>query len=263
MLLRLVRERLDPFLSLPDPAAPSLAEVRDVILAGVPCRLYRPEAPGDALMVFLHGGGLVSAGIETHDSACRWLAHETGLSVLSVGYRLAPEHRWPAAWDDARAVLGAAGRGDATGLKPGRLLCGGDSAGGLLAALLAQEVDGLALFYPLLSLYPAAGDPLLLRLARQRIRRLVVDGKEPRLELSLLRDAPRQLPNTIIVSGGRDPTRLDARRLCARLNEAGRPVIEHTEPRATHGFLNMTRVSPEALAQTRRSAAAVRAVIAP
>ena len=72
----------------------------------IPARLYRPIAGPAAMVVYLHGGGWVIGSIDTADRACRRLAAASGLAVLSVGYRLAPEHPWPAAVDDAMAALG-------------------------------------------------------------------------------------------------------------------------------------------------------------
>jgi acetyl esterase len=107
----------------------------------VPVRLYVPASaptPGP-LLVYYHGGGWVQGSIETHDAGCRLLAHLSGVRVLSVDYRLAPEHPYPAAVDDALAAYAwAAGAGAATlGADPARLAVGGDSAGGNLAAVVA------------------------------------------------------------------------------------------------------------------------------
>jgi acetyl esterase len=107
----------------------------------IPVRLYTPAAaaptPGP-LLVYYHGGGWVQGSVETHDTGCRLLAHLSGVRVLSVDYRLAPEHPYPAAVDDAIAAYAwAAGHGDVLGADPARLAVGGDSAGGNLAAVVA------------------------------------------------------------------------------------------------------------------------------
>jgi acetyl esterase len=102
-------------------------------------RLYAPSTERLPLLLYCHGGGFVVGGIDTHDSLCRQLALRSGGAVLSLDYRLAPQHRFPAAQDDAWAVLrwlrehGAA----RLGLDPDRLAVGGDSAGGTLAAVAA------------------------------------------------------------------------------------------------------------------------------
>ncbi|MFE2144631.1 alpha/beta hydrolase, partial [Streptomyces sp. NPDC059456] len=144
-------------------AGPEVASVRDGDASGVPVRVYDP-APGSAgrpLVVFLHGGGWVMCGIGTHDATCRRLAAGSGAVVVSVGYRLAPEHPWPAAADDALTILlWAREQAGALGCDPGRVVLAGDSSGGNLAAvttLRAPElVAGQLLVYPPLD---AAGAP--------------------------------------------------------------------------------------------------------
>jgi acetyl esterase len=263
VLVRLIRERLDPWLAQPDPTAPVLHEISDHLApsaAGpVPVRLYRPSAQAEDLLVFLHGGGLVSSSLATHDAVCRRLAAGTGFNLLAVDYRLAPEAPYPAAHDDAFAAVAWSAQAGALPFTPRRLLAGGDSAGGLLAVAAAlrraregSPLDGLALFYPLLALDPVEADPALFRLARRWMRRAYVGAGEAG-DLSLPSD-DAALPRTFIASGGRDPTRLDAKRLIGRIPA----VVEHLEPRATHGFLNLAGVSTSARAQTERSVAALR-----
>ncbi|MFJ3200821.1 alpha/beta hydrolase [Streptomyces sp. NPDC086989] len=137
------------------PAGPGVASVRDGDASGVPVRVYDP-APGSAgrpLVVFLHGGGWVICGIGTHDATCRRLAAGSGAVVVSVGYRLAPEHPWPAAADDALTVLlWARAQAGALGCAPHRVVLAGDSSGGNLAAVTAlrapELVAGQLLVYP-------------------------------------------------------------------------------------------------------------------
>jgi acetyl esterase len=122
------------------PSAIEIHEVRDVDAGGVPARLYRPsERDGLGLLVYLHGGGWVVGDVDTHDSTCRALAVDSGHAVLSVDYRLAPEHPFPAALDDAIAATGWAHANAASlGCDADRLAIGGDSAGGNLAAVVTQ-----------------------------------------------------------------------------------------------------------------------------
>ena len=111
---------------------------------GIPARLYRPlgverERPLP-LLVYFHGGGWVLGDIDTHDPSCHFLCAEAGIAVLNVDYRLAPEHRFPAAVDDAVAAFRWAHAHAADlGVDAGRIAVGGDSAGGNLAAVIAQE----------------------------------------------------------------------------------------------------------------------------
>jgi acetyl esterase len=108
----------------------------------IPVRLYTPAAaptPGP-LLVYFHGGGWVQGSVATHDASCRLLAHLSGVRVLSVDYRLAPEHPYPAAAQDAvSAYAWAADHAASLGADPARLAVGGDSAGGNLAAVVALE----------------------------------------------------------------------------------------------------------------------------
>lgn len=130
-------------------AAPDLpmASVTDVTVAGadgsLPARLYVPEECADntsPLLVFYHGGGFVICDLETHDAPCRLLAQHSGCRVLSVDYRLAPEHKFPAAADDALAAFrDIVARADEFGADPERIAVGGDSAGGQLATVTAQQ----------------------------------------------------------------------------------------------------------------------------
>ena len=115
---------------------PGLYRVEDCVIAGVPCRIYSNNGPHGILM-FIHGGGYVIGDLETHDQTCRQLALESGATVVSVGYRLAPEHPFPAGLDDAWAVFQTldADR-DNFGIGS-KLAVAGDSAGGNFAAVLA------------------------------------------------------------------------------------------------------------------------------
>lgn len=140
---------------------PHLARVQDLripVAAGVeiPARLFAPSTERLPVLAYFHGGGFTIGSIASHDTLCRTLAQRAGCAVVSVGYRLAPEHRFPTASDDAWAALQwVARQGGALGLDTARLAVGGDSAGGTLAtvcATLARDA-GLPLalqllFYP-------------------------------------------------------------------------------------------------------------------
>ncbi|MFG6428437.1 alpha/beta hydrolase [Roseateles sp. LYH14W] len=116
------------------PRAP-LPRVEDLEAAGRPARLYAPSAEQLPVMLYLHGGGFTIGDLETHDSLCRQLALRSGCAVLALDYRLAPEHRFPAAVDDAWAALAwLHEHAGSQGLDGSRLAVGGDSAGGTLAA---------------------------------------------------------------------------------------------------------------------------------
>ena len=144
------------------PAEPEpVAEIWDQIIPGpggdIPIRIYRPEVEGLPILVYGHGGGFVFCDLDSHDGLCRDMANRVPAVVVSVAYRLAPEHRWPAAAEDFYAATewvahnASSLRGDA-----GRIVVGGDSAGGNLAAvtaLMARDRGGPALAGQLL-IYP-------------------------------------------------------------------------------------------------------------
>jgi acetyl esterase len=135
---------------LEPPRAP-LARVENLTLRGadgapLPARLYCPGTDRAPVLLYLHGGGFVIGSLETHDSLCRQLALRSGGAVLALDYRLAPEHRFPTAVDDAWAVMRWLARdGGLIGVDPRRVAVGGDSAGGTLAATCAIHARDIGL----------------------------------------------------------------------------------------------------------------------
>ncbi|KAI4887148.1 hypothetical protein NFI96_020650 [Prochilodus magdalenae] len=126
------------------PPMPGL-RIKDMTFSGVPVRVYEPTAPSDQKrrgLMFFHGGGWMFGSIDSYESNCRHIAKETDTIVVSVGYRLAPEHRFPAHLDDCEAAtLHFLSVAEAEfGVDPGRVVLGGDSAGGNLAAALSQRL---------------------------------------------------------------------------------------------------------------------------
>jgi len=137
------------------PSPVQLHEIRDVVAGGVPSRLYRPSNDTNlGLLVYYHGGGWVIGNLDSHDAVCRSLADRMGHAVLSVDYRLAPEHLFPAAVEDSMCALRWAYENAAElGINPDRIAVGGDSAGGNLAAIVAQQRPVPLVFQMLI--YPA------------------------------------------------------------------------------------------------------------
>jgi len=135
---------------LEPPRAP-LPRVEDLSLPAsdgtlLPARLYAPSHDRLPVLLYLHGGGFVIGGLETHDSLCRQLALRSGGAVLALDYRLAPEHRFPTAVEDAWAAMAWLSKhGDTLGLDGARLAVGGDSAGGTLAAVCAIHARDMGL----------------------------------------------------------------------------------------------------------------------
>ena len=237
----------------------------------IPARLYAPDAaPAPApLLVYYHGGGWVQGTVETHDAACRLLAHLAGVRVLSIEYRLAPEHPHPAAVDDALAAYAwVAAQPDRVGADPARLAVGGDSAGGNLAAIVAQAArddDTLTdpafqlLIYPACDLSAKAdsvrtfADGFLLteRSMDWYVDKYVPDRArraDPRVSPLLAEDLSGLAP-AFVATCIPDPLRDEGEAYAARLHAAGVPVAAQRFGQL-HGFFNTTiiRSSREAVA---------------
>jgi acetyl esterase len=221
----------------------TVAEARDFDADGVPVRLYRPD--GDAplpLLVFLHGGGWLFGDLETHDTMHRILARRSGCAVLAVGYRLAPEHPFPAALDDCATALAWARReAEALGCDPARIALGGESAGGNLTAaltlrlreagdpqpffqLLIHPVTDLGFAFPSMDEVEAPG---LSRGYLEDARSLYVAATDYRNPLISPLRAQRHdgLPHAILLTAGEDPLRDDGEAYAAALARAGTEVF--------------------------------------
>ena len=156
-----VDEARQGMLARPRVPGPKMAGETDRAIPGpagsIPVRIYRPEQASGAVLVYFHGGGWVLGNLDTHDGNCRRLAHAARCVVVAVDYRLAPEHRFPAAAEDAYAAAAWVAANAATlEVDAGRLALAGESAGGNLAAvvtLMARERGGPAIAQQLLS-YP-------------------------------------------------------------------------------------------------------------
>ncbi len=238
-----------------------VAETQDITVehsggVRVPCRLYTPLSEATrGLLVFYHGGGFVLGGVEEYDGLCRALANASHTRVLSVGYRLAPENRFPAAVEDALAVARyCAGHADQLGFSEGRLAVAGDSAGGNLAAvaaaLLKAEI-GLrrqVLVYPAVSFdvssYSQAEYSTGLLLTREALTwfgQLYLsspsDALDPRFSPMLLQDL-RGVAPALVVTAEYDPLRDQGEAYAARLAEEGVPVTRVRVGGMIHGFLS-------------------------
>ena len=245
-----------------------VGSVRDLEVAGLPARLYVPTgaAPVGPLLVFLHGGGFFFGDLDTHDATCRFLAERSVVRVLAVDYRLAPEHPFPAAYDDAVAAYRWVVEHAADlGADPARLAVGGDSAGGNLSAGVAIEAAraGLPLAFQLL-VYPVtdnARDTLSSRLfgagfyltdefialaSRSYLGEL--DPLDPRASPAYA-DLPDGLAPALVVTAGFDPLRDEGEAYARTLEAAGVRVELKRFPDQIHGFLNVVgvgRTSPAA-----------------
>ena len=247
-------------------APAALEEIREVTLAGAAgplrARLYVPPAdPGgrpSALVVYFHGGGWVVGDLQTHDQPCRLLALHSGARVLSVEYRLAPEHPFPAPVEDALAAFrDALARAAELGIDPARSAVAGDSAGGHLAAvtaLLAAGDGGPApafqlLIYPVTDCVEVSASRLAFAegflLTKENMdwyedRFLGPDGdrSDPRAS-PLLAPSLEGLAPAMVVTAGFDPLRDEGEAYARRLREAGVSCTLRRHAGAVHGFIHL------------------------
>ena len=231
-------------------------------------RLYVPEGAEaePALTLFFHGGGWVLGTLATHDSTARALARASHAAVLSIGYRLAPEHRYPAAADDCfEATVWAAANAASLGIDAARLAVAGDSAGGNLAdavAIMARDDGGPKLAHQLL-IYPVTdanfatrsytdnggGNYFLSTAAMQFYWNAYLGGISPDAAplAAVLRQANLSgLPPATVVTAEYDPLRDEGQAYARRLVEAGVVVDAPMAPGMIHGFFSMFEMIPAA-----------------
>ena len=268
--------------ALNGPPAP-VAAVADRLVPGpageLPVRVYTPEgSPPFPIVVFFHGGGWVVGTLDTYDPLCRALAAATPAVVVSVDYRLAPEHRWPAAAEDAYAATLWASRNAAElGGAQHRLAVAGDSAGGNLAAVVAlgaRDRGGPQISFQLL-VYPAldavGGTASWRQYAEGHYLTAAgmrwywdhylgeADGLAP--DASPLRAAfAGGLPPALVVGASHDILRDEGEAYAARLREAGVDARAIRVPGMVHGFLRWRTVTPAADAALQESAAVLRSI---
>lgn len=246
---------LDAFAEQRGPIIP-LPVVRDVVVSGVPVRVYRPEE-GDRplpVIVYFHGGGWVFGSVERNDALGRDLAVRNGAVVVSVDYRLAPHHPFPAAADDAWSVVqDVFARPGAYGADPERVAVCGDSAGGNLAAVVAWQARdaGLGLAHQLL-VYPVADVAMDTESYRAYatgfglgademawfVAQYGGDPADPRLAPARLADKSGLAPATVIVAEC-DPLCDEGEAYAAQLAAAGVPVEVRRYEGAIHGFFGL------------------------
>jgi acetyl esterase len=261
-----------------NPEPPELERVEPLAIPGphgtIPARIYTPKilrkTNGRApCLVFFHGGGWVIGDIESHDVVCRKLAHEGELIVISVDYRLAPEHKFPSAVDDAIAATARiAANADTLGIDSARLSVGGDSAGGNLAAVVAiaaRDGNGLAkglaiaaqvLIYPATDFamtHPSHSEPetsvLLTHTVIKWFRDHYLNGTA---DVHDWRASPARastligLPPAYVLTAGADPLRDEGREYAERLTQAGVAVTTRHFPGQFHGFFTMGKLLQQA-----------------
>ncbi len=250
------------------PSGEPVAEVRDDVIPGpagpIPVRIYRPldtSAASAPTVMFFHGGGWILCDLDSHDGICRSLANASGCLVVSVDYRLAPEHPFPSGLDDCYAATAWwADHGADYGADPEHLAIAGDSAGGNLAAavcLMARDrggprLDMQVLVYPVIDYSDATGSHrsnaegffLTSAYVMYYWREYLSDpanGTHPYAS-PLRAETHRGLPPAVILTAEHDPLRDEGEAYAAALRAAGVPVRSHCYLGMFHGFLGFTAV---------------------
>ncbi len=278
-----LRQQFRTMVDLLDEPAPELAKIEDFAVPGpageIPARLYRRSAASDPLPVlaYFHGGGWVQGDLDTHHGLCARLALWSGAMVVAFDYRLAPEHKFPAAVEDSVAAYAwLRADGASIGGDPSRVAVAGDSAGANLSAVVCQQARDSGLPVPAFQvlIYPAVDlandtashaalvdDPII---PRDRIdwymaQYLGEPSDKSDLRASPLRGASLEgLPPALIISGGFDPLRDEAKAYGDRLVEAGVDVVAHEYTGQIHAFVSLTKAIPDGLEATREIADYVR-----
>ena len=252
------------------PSTEPIHDSRDLDADGVPARLYRPNDRDDlGLLVFLHGGGWVIGNLDSHDNLCRILANSSGHAVLSVDYRLAPEHPFPAALDDAQtAVRWAHANATSLGCSPDRLAVGGDSAGANLAIVVGHlgtvPLRFQLLVYPATDLtcsFPsfvenAAGPQLTAAGMNWFINHYLggttTDLTDPRVSPHFADDEiVAASPPTLMITAQYDPLRDEGDAYATRLAALGVPTSHVRFSGMYHGFFSLADFLDDALGANR------------
>jgi acetyl esterase len=229
----------------------------------VPLRLYANEHGGlRPALVYFHGGGFVFGNLDTHDAVCRALAKASGAVVISVDYRLAPEHKFPAAVDDSyAATVWVAANAEKLGIDARRIAVGGDSAGGNLATVIAMRcrdaggptLAAQVLIYPVTDVstfetgsHRELGEGYFLTRAAMEWftgHYLASADQKRHPEASpLLAPNLRGLPPALVITAEFDPLRDEGEAYAQRLQQAGVPVTVSRYPGMIHGFVSMRGV---------------------
>jgi acetyl esterase len=243
----------------------------------IPVRVYRPSSDEPLpVVVYFHGGGWVIGDIATHDTTCQRLAAAVPAVVVSVDYRLAPEHRFPAAVDDCGAATAwVSAHASELGADPARLAVAGDSAGGNLAAVVARrarDAGGPSVAFQLL-VYPATDMTRSLPSHTENGTGYLLDSDAMTwfLDNYLAAADPRQpdasplfvddlsgLPPALVVTAGFDPLRDEGEAYAERMREAGVDVTTSRYDGMIHGFYGLDSIFDAAKRATAETAAALR-----
>ena len=270
-----LRQQLRVMVSLMDEPAPALPRIEDIRIPGpageIPARVYSASAAKtpQPTVAYFHGGGWVQGDLETHHGLCARLAKHAGVLVVAVDYRLAPEHKFPAAVEDCLAAyrwLRTKGRD--VGADLSRVAVAGDSAGGNLSAVVSQLAASAGVPAPTCQvlIYPAVDFSLETSshreladghvIPRDRILWYMEQYLKSDADKSDRRASPLRAPSlegqppAMIVTAGFDPLRDEGRAYGDRLREAGVDVVYREYPGQIHAFVSLTKAIPQGMACT-------------
>jgi acetyl esterase len=272
------REELEASAAILAPRSRAMARVEDRRIDGIPVRVYVPKfvrdpAPG---LVFFHGGGFALGSLDSHDPVCRVLAEDGHCVVIAVDYRLAPEHKFPAGVEDCIAAFRWVAKNAASmRLDPNKIAVGGDSAGGNLAAVVAQQTrnDEIRPAFQLL-IYPSTDMTMSMPSIEQMGRGFFLEGdtmrwfrdhymnseaeyRDPRVS-PLWAESVGGLPPAFVATAGFDPLRDEGKVYADRLRDAGVPVQYKCYQSLFHGFFSASGGIEAARATLVEAAAALR-----
>ena len=269
-----LRQQLRTMVTLMDEPAPALPRIEEIKIPGsagdIPARVYDPAGGGGVrpTLAYFHGGGWVQGDLETHHGLCARLAQRAGIVVVAVDYRLAPEHKFPAAVEDCLAAYRwLCGHGREIGADSARVGVGGDSAGGNLSAVVSQQAraEGLPVPSCQVLIYPATDFALdthshaeladghiiprdrILWYAQQYLRG---DADKLDIRASPIRGDLRGQPPALMVTAGFDPLRDEGQLYAEALRKAGADVEYREYPGQIHAFVSLTLAIPQGMACT-------------
>jgi acetyl esterase len=270
-----LRQQLRTMVTLMDEPAPPLPRVEDLRIPGpsgeIPARVYAPSAARTPrpVVAYFHGGGWVQGDLETHHGLCARLAKHADVLVVAVDYRLAPEHKFPAAVEDCVAAYRwLRTRGREVGADSTRVAVAGDSAGGNLSAVVSQQAAAhgapapncQALVYPAVDFSLESDSHRDLAeghvIPRDRILWYAQQYLRGEADKADLRASPLRAPDltgqppTLIVTAGFDPLRDEGQMYGERLRAAGVEVVHREYPGQIHAFVSLTKAIPQGMACT-------------
>jgi acetyl esterase len=265
-----------------------IGKAEDVSATGphgeIPVRIYTPVAAGAEplpVLIYFHGGGFVIGDLDSHDGLCRLFANDAGCRVVAVHYRMGPEHKYPAAVDDAyAAVVWVAANAKRLGIDPNRIAVGGDSAGGALAAIVAQmakEKGGPKIILQML-LFPVTqigGETrsLIEFAAGYFLERKTLDWffgnylpkgadtRDPRIS-PLNAKSLSGLPQAYVMLGGYDPLHDEGAQYAEKLRAAGVKVDVADYGDMVHCFIYLQAMLPQARGAVAKAASALKTAFA-